>query len=124
MDVEEVRVVVACGVAKFDTDKRVGATCIPTADGSLHANVIATPFSNHAIYHNTYDNWAPRLGLAYRLRPSTVIRAAGGRVFDNRAGVTQLSPNYESTLPHIGQQIPHNLNHPTSARAFATLRLP
>jgi hypothetical protein len=91
----------------------VGAPCIP--GGTLPANVIATPFSNHAIYHNTYDNWGPRLGLAYRWRPNTVIRSAFGKFFDNWGATSQLSQNYEATWPDIGQLIENNRNYPTTA---------
>jgi len=90
----------------------VGAPCIP--GGTLPANVIPTPFSNHSIYHNTYDNLGPRVGLAYRLRPNTVVRAAFGKFFDNWGATSQLSQNYEGTWPSVEQQLAQNLNYPTS----------
>ncbi|HUY15683.1 MAG TPA: TonB-dependent receptor [Terriglobia bacterium] len=97
------RVPAACG-------NGVGAPCIP--GGTLPAHVVATPFSNHAIYHNTYDNWQPRLGIAYRLKPNTVIRGSFGRFFDNWAAATQTAQNYEGTWPTIGQLLGQNLNNP------------
>ena len=113
--------IVAHVPGKCDPANGIGAPCIPTPDGSLPEHVIQTPFSNGAIYHNTYDNWAPRIGLAYRVRPSTVIRAAGGKFFDNWGAVTQLAQNYEGTWPSIGQQIANNLNYPTSANPVPTI---
>jgi hypothetical protein len=122
MDLDNGVYVLARVPGKCDPAAGVGAPCIPTADGSLPANVIVTPFSNHAIYHNTYDNWGPRVGFAYRLRPSTVIRAAGGRFFDNWGALTQLSQNYEGTWPDVGQQIANNLNYPTSANPLPNIK--
>jgi outer membrane receptor protein involved in Fe transport len=89
----------------------VGAPCIP--GGTLPAHVVVTPFSNHAIYHNTYDNWQPRVGLAYRLNPNTVIRASFGRFFDNWAGVLQGAQNFQGVWPSVGQlSSASNLNVP------------
>lgn len=122
MDLDKGIYILARVPGKCDPANKVGAPCIPTADGSLPANVIKTPFSNNAIYHNTYDNLGPRLGFAYRLRPTTVIRAAGGKFFDNWGAVTQLSQNYEGTWPDVGQQIANNLNYPTSANPLPTIR--
>jgi outer membrane receptor protein involved in Fe transport len=87
-----------------------GAPCIP--GGQLPANVMLTPFTNHAIIHNTYDNWQPRVGLAYRWRPNTVLRASYGRFFDNWAAVIQTAQNYEGAWPSIGQLLASNLNNP------------
>ncbi len=84
----------------------VGAPCIP--GGALPAHVVVSP--NGKVYHNSYDNWQPRLGLAYRLRPKTVLRASYGRFFDNWAAVTQTAQNYEGTWPSIGQLLGNNLN--------------
>jgi hypothetical protein len=43
---------------------------------------------NRALVHPDPNNWAPRIGLAYQVRPKTVIRAAYGisYVLFNRAG--------------------------------------
>jgi len=87
----------------------VVAPCIP--GGTLPANVVVS--SNGKVYHNTYDNWQPRIGLAYRLRPATVLRASYGRFFDNWAAVTQTAQNYEGTWPDIGQLLANSLNSAT-----------
>jgi outer membrane receptor protein involved in Fe transport len=63
------------------------------------------------IYHNQYDNWQPRFGLAYRLNQETVLRASFGMFFENWGGVTQTSENYVGTWPDVGIQIANNLNN-------------
>lgn len=87
----------------------VVAPCIP--GGTLPDHVVITPHSNHAIYNNTYDNWQPRVGLAYRLRPTMVIHASYGRFFDNWAADTQTAQNTEGSWPQLGQLLVNNLNH-------------
>jgi outer membrane receptor protein involved in Fe transport len=88
----------------------VGAPCIP--NGTLPANVVATTHANHSIVSNTYDNWQPRVGLAYRLLPRTVLRASFGRFYDNWGGIMQIAQNYEGSWPDIGQLLAQNLNNP------------
>jgi hypothetical protein len=86
----------------------VGAPCIP--GGTLPAHVVVTPQGNHAIFHNSTDNWQPRIGLAYRLRPATVLHASYGRFFENWAAITQTAQNTEGSWPQIGQLLAQNLN--------------
>jgi hypothetical protein len=95
-----------------------GAPCIP--GGTLPAHVVLTPFKNGAIYHNTYDNIQPRVGLAYRFGPTTVLRASYGRFFDNWAAIIQTAQNYEGAWPSVGQLINQNLNNPTPANPTPT----
>ncbi|MGH9353892.1 MAG: TonB-dependent receptor domain-containing protein, partial [Terriglobia bacterium] len=90
-----------------------GAPCIP--GGTLPAHVVATTASNHSIYHNTYDNWQPRLGLAYRLGSKTVLRGSFGRFFDNWAGVTETLQGYSGTWPTVASIANLNLNTPTAS---------
>ncbi len=85
-----------------------GEPCIP--GGTLPEHVVVTPFKNHAIYHNNYDNWQGRLGFAYRLYPKTVVRASYGRFYDNWNSVIQLAQNYEGAWPRVGQLLANNLN--------------
>jgi len=86
----------------------VGAPCIP--GGTLPDHVVVTPQSNHAIFHNNYDNWQPRLGAAYRLRPTLVLRGGFGRFFENWAAITQTAQNTEGSWPQLGQLLVQNLN--------------
>jgi outer membrane receptor protein involved in Fe transport len=91
-----------------------GATpCIPTADGSLPANVIVTPKSNQSIIHNSFDNWQPRFGFSYQAIPGTVVKAGIGRFFDNWAAVQQLSTNYQGNWPDTTFLLANNLNATT-----------
>src|SRR5438034_1825302 len=59
------------------------APCIPT--GTLPDHVLVAP--NHKIFQKVWDNWAPRVGLAYRLRQNTVLRAGIGRYYDTWGNV-------------------------------------
>jgi hypothetical protein len=83
--------------------------CIP--GGVLPPNVVITNTGNGSIVHNTYDNFQPRLGIAYQLRPNTVIRATGGRFFDNWAAIQQLATNYQGNWPDTAFLGANNLNH-------------
>jgi hypothetical protein len=87
-----------------------GAPCIP--GGTLPPNVVVTAQKNHAIYHNSYDNWQGRFGLAYRLRDTTALRGGWGRFYDNWNSVIQLAQNYEGAWPSVGQLLANNLNKP------------
>ena len=83
--------------------------CIP--GGVLPPNVVVTSSGNGSIIHNTYDNIQPRLGIAYQLLPNTVIRATGGRFFDNWAAIQQLATNYQGNWPDTAFLGANNLNH-------------
>jgi outer membrane receptor protein involved in Fe transport len=89
------------------------APCLP--GGVLPANTILTPLSGGAIYHTNRDNVQPRIGLAYQLRPNTVLRGSYGRFFDNWGAITQTAQNYEGTWPSLGQLVATVLNLPTTA---------
>jgi hypothetical protein len=97
----------ACNVAA-----RVGAPCIP--GGTLPAHVVLTPFANGKILHDTYDNIGPRLGLAYRLGPKTVLRAGVAKFFDNWAATEQVGTNDCASWPDSTELKGESLNYPTS----------
>lgn len=116
-------------VGNVDTDRGIyelsaippacgSAPCIP--GGVLPAHVVLTPLKNRQIYRNTYDNWQPRLGLAYSLRPTTVLRASAGKFFENWAAWQQFFVNNEATWPDVGFLQELNLNVPTSANPTPT----
>lgn len=105
------------------------APCIP--GGSLPANVVVS--KTGSLVNSSYDNIQPRLGFTYRLTDNLVMRASGGRFFDNWAGLTQGAQNMEGTWPSTGQLLANNLNpgipktfaeNPFSAPGSATLPSP
>ena len=95
------------------------APCLPDPSGKLPDHVVVDPRAK--IYHDTTTNFQPRVGIAYRLNATTAIRTSFGIFFDNWAGVTQTSANYEGSWPDIGSQQEHNLNYPSSASATPTI---
>jgi hypothetical protein len=95
-------------------DSRGYAPCIP-GDGTLPAHVVVSPTGK--IYHDTTTNWGPRVGLAYRLSDTFVVRSGFGIFYDNWAAVTQTAQNYEGDWPDIGQQLANNLNVPVPGKA-------
>ncbi len=99
-----------------------GAPCMPigsfTASGTpsvggLPAHAVVSP--SLRVVKNSLFNWAPRLGMAYRLNDKTVIRAAYSRFFDEWADITQLSQNFGGNWPAVAtiQNNGLNLNIPT-----------
>ncbi|MGB8115033.1 MAG: hypothetical protein WCF22_14725, partial [Candidatus Sulfotelmatobacter sp.] len=77
-----------------------GAPCIP--NGVLPANVSVTNNSGRNLHDTDYGNWQGRLGIAYRLRDSTSIRAGYGRFYDEWNGVAQTAQNIGGTWPSVG----------------------
>ena len=75
--------------------------CIP--GGTLPPNVVVSP--DGRLWHNSYDNIQPRMGIAYRLTNTTVVRTSFGRFFDNWAAVLQMAQNQQGTWPSTGQFI-------------------
>ena len=95
------------------------APCLPDPSGKLPDHVVVDPRAK--IYHDSTKNFQPRVGIAYRLNATTAIRTSFGIFFDNWAGVTQTSANYEGSWPDIGSQQEHNLNYPSSSSATPTI---
>lgn len=94
-----------------------GAPCIPTgiytasstpAPGGLPAHAYVSP--SLRVVKNSLFDWAPRLGLAYRLNDKTVIRAAYSRFYDEWADITQLSQNFGGNWPAVNTIDNSNLN--------------
>ncbi|MGA8153604.1 MAG: TonB-dependent receptor [Terriglobales bacterium] len=84
-----------------------GAPCIP--GGTLPAHTVIA--KNGKINNDNYDNFAPRIGFAYRLTPGTVMRGGYGRFYDNWAGMTENQSNYTQAWPNVAfVAAPDNLN--------------
>jgi hypothetical protein len=98
--------------------ERGHAPCIP-GDGALPEHVVLS--DNGKIYHDTTDNWGPRVGIAYRLSDTMAIRSGFGIYYDNWAAVTQAAQNYEGSWPDIGQQLANNLNVPVPGQPAPTV---
>jgi hypothetical protein len=92
------------------------APCIPTADGSLPDHVVASP--DGKIFQNQYNNFQPRLGAAYRIDPTTVIRGGIGLAFDNYAALVQNIRGVSGNWPSVAQLAQTNINAPTAATPF------
>jgi len=109
-----------------DCSATQGAPCIPTgtyntsstpAPGGLPAHAIVSP--SLRVIKNSLFNWAPRLGLAYRVNNKTVLRAAYSRFYDEWADITQLSQNFGGNWPAVAtiQNNGLNTNIPTVTAA-------
>ena len=94
-----------------------GAPCIPAgiytasstpAPGGLPANAYVS--KTLRVVKNSLFDWAPRLGLAYRLNDKTVIRAAYSRFYDEWADITQLSQNFGGNWPAVNTIQNNGLN--------------
>lgn len=82
------------------------APCIPGS--SLPANVVVA--KNGHIFQDYYKDFAPRLGLAYRLTDKTVIRTGAGIFYDNWATWVQLGQSYGANWPSVDLLQATNLN--------------
>jgi carboxypeptidase family protein len=100
-----------------DCSATQGAPCIPTGiytasstpgTGQLPANAYVSPTLR--VVKNSLFDWAPRLGLAYRLNDKTVIRAAYSRFYDEWADITQLSQNFGGNWPAVNTIQNNGLN--------------
>ncbi len=108
------RVPPACDVARG-----VGAPCIP---GGTLPDMLFRLLSQTTLSTTTPTIiLGPRIGLAYRLRSNTVLRAAAGKFFDNWGATSQLAQNYEGTWPSTPSTADwEQLNYPTAANALPT----
>jgi len=89
------------------------APCIP--GGTLPANVVMTPLSGGAMFHNDFGNVQPRVGVTYQLFANTVVRGGYGRFYDNWQAVTQSGQNYNGTWPSLDQLGPVSHMNPVAA---------
>ena len=78
----------------------VNNTLIQASGGNLY---------NRALVHPNTNNWAPRIGLAYQLRPKTVIRSAYGISyvqFNRMGGENLLAYNGPNIIDAAVSQLP------------------
>jgi hypothetical protein len=73
------------------------APCIPTPGGVLPDHVMVAPSGK--ISQKVWDNWAPRVGVSYRLKQDTVLRAGIGRYYDTWGNVDVLIVQSEGLWP-------------------------
>lgn len=93
------------------------APCIPTPGGVLPAHVVVAP--EHKIFKKVYDNWAPRIGLAYQIDKSTVLRAGIGRYYDTWSDVDLAVFQSEGLWPDNLSVASTQLNLTTVQRTIA-----
>jgi hypothetical protein len=92
------------------------APCIPTAGGVLPDHVVAS--SDGKVLENQYNNAQPRLGAAYLINSTTVLRGGIGLAFDNYAGLVQNLRGVSGNWPSVAQIAQSNINSPTPAAPF------
>jgi len=84
------------------------APCMPSSTLPDHV-VVAT---GGKILHGSKDNIGPRVGLAYRVNNSMSIRGGFGIVYDNWAGIIQMTQNYQGSWPDTGTLQINSTNTP------------
>jgi len=94
------------------------APCIP--NGTLPTHVVVNANGGH-FHHTDYNNWQPRLGIAYRLRDTTSLRAGYGRSYDEWNGYAQTPQNNGGTWPSVGSL---NINSQNQNVVTATIGNP
>ena len=97
--------------------QRGKAPCIP--DPGLPAHV---EYSPGKLFFDDTKNFQPRVGLAYRLRDRTALRASFGIFFDNWAGVTQNTQGITGSWPLSLLQTASNLNNNLNESLLPTVK--
>lgn len=111
-----------------DCSATQGAPCIPAgiytssstpAPGGLPPHAYVNPDPTHRVIKNSLADWAPRVGLAYRLDDKTALRASYGRFNDAWGSIIQLSQNFGGNWPAVNtiQNNGLNTNIPTATAA-------
>lgn len=101
----------------------VGAAAPPACSGSQPAPCLPDPQSAYVKQHvvftgqpklreDDYKMFGPRVGLAYRLRPTLVVRSSFGVFYDLQAGVTQQAQNASGAWPNTNLLRGVNINRP------------
>lgn len=96
------------------------APCIP-GDGNLadlpYGNMIQVAKSA-GIRHSIHDNFGPRIGVAWNVRPNTVLRAGYGIYFDPESNTAQEDQNTFGSWPSSTNV---NLNYNTVGSTLTTI---
>lgn len=93
------------------------APCIP--GGVLPANVRSV--DGGVLFPGRGAMWGPRLGIAYRLRDKTALRASAGIFYDAWAGIYQSMRGIGGTWPDVSVTRFGQLNDPTPQVPFPGL---
>jgi len=96
-------------------DTRGKPPCIP--GGKLPEHVVIA--KDGKIFQNIYDNFQPRLGLAYRITGKTVFRAGVGRFFDSWNETTLAVAQSEGLWPDKRRITDSLLNRTTVTARFS-----
>jgi len=86
-------------------------------DGFLHVAGIGGVPTNMGV-DNSYNNWAPRIGVAYQMNEKTVVRMGYGRSFDIGVFGSIFGHTVTQNLPVLANQ---NLNAASSTTGVFTL---
>jgi outer membrane receptor protein involved in Fe transport len=85
------------------------APCLPSPYTATNLPPYVVVSLHGKILHGTKTNFGPRLGLAYQVNSTLVVRAGFGIVYDNWAASTQLPQNPQGELAgrrHAGNRRP------------------
>ncbi len=93
--------------------------CLP-GNGTLPPMVVVD--SRGKIAYNSYTNFGPRVGFAFRLDKQTAVRGAFGIVYDNWNATVQTSQNIGGSWPGTGLQQLTNLNQPVPGSPTPTVQ--
>ncbi len=86
---------------------------VPPSTPAVLAMNVPSNYDSRGLVENHYNNWAPRLGLAYQMFRNTVIRAGGG-AFYSEASATGVSARPEYNPPfRVGYTYTSDNIHPT-----------
>ena len=88
-----------------------GAPCIP--GGTLPAHVMQTPFANRALHKTDFNDWQPRLGIAFHPMEKTSILAGYSRFYDEWNSIVQYSQNAGGNWPSVSELNQNTLNETT-----------
>ncbi len=97
------------------------APCIPTPDGKLPDNIIASP--DETIMHGSKYMFGPRFGFGYRMFQNTAIRGSFGMFYDSWAGVYQSARGIGGNWPMVATTMYGNLNNPTPSQPFPGVKV-